>query len=163
LISAALCDGARAQHARLTSRHDACIDHTLRISNAITFQAVLSCCFLHGNIRRLPLCVFVTVWPGTGVPAADAAASLLLAQESAASNNANGAVRLGYLLQFGKGTPKDLSAATKYYRMAADIGHAEGLYRLAVATQMGDGVAEDARRQITNAVRACCCLCIATA
>jgi TPR repeat protein len=53
---------------------------------------------------------------------------------------------LGYLLQYGKGTPKDLNAAAKYYQMAADFGHAEGLYRLATLTQTGDGVAVDVVR-----------------
>jgi TPR repeat protein len=91
------------------------------------FQAVLSNCYLHG----------------AGVAAADASTALLLAQESTSLNNANGAVRLGYMLQYGKACPKDLPAAAKFYKMASDRGHAEGLYRLAAVTQTGDGVAAD--------------------
>ncbi len=73
---------------------------------------MLSSCFLYG----------------VGGCAADAGIALLLAQESASLNNANGAVRLGYLLQYGRGTGRDLLAAAKFYKMAADRGHAEGLY-----------------------------------
>lgn len=107
----------------------------------ISIQAVLSNCHLYG----------------VGVAAVDLPAALLLAQESTASNNANGAVRLGYLLQYGKGTPKDLSAAAKYYKMAADVGHAEGLYRLATITHTGDGVAADVVRclNFTSAFQFC--------
>ena len=90
-------------------------------------QAVLSNCYLHG----------------AGVATADASTALLLAQESASLNNANGAVRLGYMLQFGKACPKDLPSAAKYYKMASHRGNAEGLYRLAAVTQTGDGVAAD--------------------
>jgi TPR repeat protein len=99
----------------------------MSLSPSRVIQAVLSNCYLHG----------------VGVAAADASTALLLAQESTSLNNANGAVRLGYLLQFGKAGPKDLPAAAKFYKMASDRGHAEGLYRLAAITQTGDGVAAD--------------------
>ncbi len=99
----------------------------ISLSPSRVIQAVLSNCYLHG----------------VGVAASDASTALLLAQESTSLNNANGAVRLGYLLQFGKAGPKDLPAAAKFYKMASDRGHAEGLYRLAAITQTGDGVAAD--------------------
>jgi TPR repeat protein len=79
-------------------------------------QAVLSSCFLHGV--------------GVAAAADNANTAFLLAQQSTALNNANGAVRLGYMLQFGKGTGRDLRAAAKFYKMAADHGHAEGLYAI---------------------------------
>ena len=31
-------------------------------------------------------------------------------------------------MQYGRGTSRDLPAAAKFYKMAADRGHAEGLY-----------------------------------
>ncbi len=85
---------------------------SLHFSIAAT-QAVLSSCYLH-NV-------------GVAAAADNVDTAFLLAQESAALNNANGAVRLGYMLQFGKGTRKDLLAAAKFYKMAADRGHAEAL------------------------------------
>ncbi len=76
-------------------------------------QAALSSCYL--------------LSVGVAAAADNIDTAYLLAQESAALNNANGAVRLGYMLQFGKGTGRDVTKAAKFYKMAADLGHAEGL------------------------------------
>ena len=49
-------------------------------------------------------------------------------------------LRLGELYLEGKEIEKDLPAAFKWNKMAADAGHREGMYRLGLAYEKGLGV-----------------------
>jgi TPR repeat protein len=54
---------------------------------------------------------------------------------------------LGRIYEKGKGVPRDLDAAVKWYRHAAEAGHPDSQYRLAVAYAYGLGglMKDDAR------------------
>jgi TPR repeat protein len=50
---------------------------------------------------------------------------------------------IGTLYDGGRGVAKDYAQAAKWFRKAADQGHAKAQYHLAVMYKFGDGVAQD--------------------
>ena len=68
----------------------------------------------------------------------------LLLAKSLLKNSPSAQLRIAAAYQHGKGVSRDESEAARWYRKAADQGHAEAQYQLALMYDQGEGVAQDA-------------------
>ena len=59
------------------------------------------------------------------------------------AGDTTGQLNLGVMYARGSGVPKDYAEAVKWYRMAAEQGHAKAQFNLAVMYARGRGVPED--------------------
>ena len=61
-------------------------------------------------------------------------------------DNAKAAYTIAWLYDLGKGIEKNTEEALRWYRKAAELGHARSQYNMAVSLDDGDGIRQDQER-----------------
>ena len=72
--------------------------------------------------------------------AQDQAVARVWLKRAAEAGESRGAYNLGCMYRDGEGGPTDKALAAKYFRMAGDMGHVQGMTNYGLALFLGDGV-----------------------